>query len=211
MSQFFLHQPTAAEPKPNAAQGGQTIYFGTYQGPFDSNFNQGVASAATNKSQVFGAGIDDANHDSDSIQWITYPLASSSTGSGIWKADVWLDVSAVPLSGRVTFTASIFKWLANDTLSGRIGVVITTGNLTTTVTKYTLTFAAATSDTNNDNDRYLLDGYFNTQDAASLGDSGIYTFRVRYDSSTRPSSFTLPGTQTQYVYNRILPSTGAGI
>lgn len=210
MSQFFNHQPTAAEPKPNASQNGQTVYFGTYQGPFDANLNQGTASAQTNKSQAFGAGVDDLIHDSDSIQWITYPLASGSTGSGTWKMDVWLDVSAVPLSGNVTFTASIFKWLANDTLGSRIGALVTTGNLTTTVTQYTLTFSAATSDTNNDNDRYFVDGYFNIRDAVSLGDTGIYTLRIRYDSSTRPSSFTIPGTQNKYVYGRILPSAGAG-
>lgn len=212
MSTLFLHQLNSIEPMPNSTQeSDNTPDIGTYSPSKDCNLTQGTASSATNRANVIILGNDDNLHYTEESGWISFQLASGSTGSGTFSATLYADISAVPVSGVVTLKAKLFKWLANDSLSGAIGSAGETGNLTTTVTAYNFTFATGTSVSYSDNDRFYMGHWYKIQDAVSLGEAGIYTLRVRYDSSTRNSSFTVPGTQSQYVYNRILPSAGAGI
>lgn len=214
MSQFYLKTATAAEPKPNATQDvGDTHDFGSYLTGLDCDLNAPVSATPSTRSQTFVAGTDDALHFSEAIGWLSFPLTGGSTGTGAFKTDVYADVSALPLSGQALLKASLYLWLANDTLSGQIGTTQSTGVLSTTITLYTLTFSASTSATYADGDRFYIEYWFETQDAVSLGDTGIYTYRVRYNDGTAPladSSFTVPGTQTQLSTGRFLTLHGVG-
>lgn len=213
MSQFFIHQTTAAEPKPGATQeGSDAPDFGSYQTSFDADLIAPTAAGGT-RTITYASGIDDLMHYSQSMGFITFPLVAGSTGLGVFQADIFAAINAIPLGISYVIKGALFKWLANDTLSGQLGVTATSTNLTTTQTKYTLTFSASLNDTVADGDRYYLEIWVAHQDAASLGDTGIYVYSIRINDgqgTIADSSFTVPGTQTQLVTFRGLPLVGVG-
>ena len=208
MSKFFLKNTTAAEPKPNATvQTSDTPDFGSYLTGFDADLNTPTGAVAT-RTQTFGAGVDDSVHYSEEIGWISFALASGSTGTGSFSTDVYASVNAVPVSGQVKLKAALFKWLSTDSVSGQIGTTQTTADLTTTITKYTLTFSASTSASYGDGDRFYIAYWFEIRDAVSLGDNGVYFLNISYKKPSptpRDSSFTVPGTQTLYTAASTVP------
>lgn len=208
-SDFYLKTTTAAEPKPGVTQQvDDTPDFGTYAAVLDATFTAPTASKATVRSQVYGSGQDDVHHYSESISWITFPLAAGSTGTGTFSTKVNAYMNVLNPNGA-WLKAAFFRWKANDTVGEQIGSTITIPSaLTTTSTSYTLTFTASGSNTESDGDKFYVECWFDFWDSAS--DSAVYTLSVSYNTVAIDAKITVPGTQAELVSGHNLLLLGVG-